>query len=323
MDIQYLLWLQDLRAATGGALDGLFLALSGLGEAVVPLLLACGIYWCLDKRTGIRLFFACNVGDLLNGALKLSFCVYRPWVRDARVQPARGALGGATGYSFPSGHSSKAVSAYGELAVTNRRRKPLAACLLALAALILFSRNYLGVHTPQDVLAGAAVGVAALCLARGTLRWADGGPRRDLLVMAAGLALCAAVIAYAVLKPYPMDYVNGVLLVDPVKMQPDAFSAAGAVAGLLLGWVWERRRVRFETAGSAVAKLIRFASGVFLLILLYFVVRKGLIALVGRNWGNLLGAFLPVLYAVAVHPLLFTRAESRLHRRRENAQAGV
>lgn len=120
---------------------------------------------------------------------------------------------------------------------------------------MLFSRNDLGVYTPQDILAGAATGVAASGLARGALRWADAGPRRDLLVL-------AAVIAYAALKPYPKDYVNGVLLVDPVKMQPDAFSVAGAVAGLLLGWVWERR-VRFETAGSVVAKLIRFASGVF------------------------------------------------------------
>lgn len=127
---------------------------------------------------------------------------------------------------------------------------------------MLFSRNDLGVYTPQDILAGAATGVAAPCLARGALRWADAGPRRDLLVLAAGLTPRAAVIAYAALKPYPKDYVNGVLLVDPVKMQPDAFSVAGAVAGLLLGWVWERR-VRFETAGSVVAKLIRFASGVF------------------------------------------------------------
>ncbi len=321
MDLSYLLWLQDLRAALGGALDGFFLVVSELGEAVLPLLIACGIYWCLNKRAGLYLFFTCNVGDLINGVLKLSCCVYRPWIRDARITPVEGALEGATGYSFPSGHSTKAVTAYGGLAVQSRGRKGAVAALIVLILLIMFSRNYLGVHTPQDVLAGAAAGLAALYLMGAVLRWAESARGRDLWVAGAGLALCAAAIVYVSLKPYPLDYVDGVLLVDPVRMQPDTYSAAGAVIGLLIGWLWERRYVRFETAGSVGTKLLRFASGVAVLVILFFGARKGLIALLGRNWGSLLGAMLPVLYAVAAHPLLFTRVENRAGRKAEREQA--
>ena len=39
---------------------------------------------------------------LVNGFLKVTFCVYRPWIRDARVQPDGNAVTAATGYSFPA-----------------------------------------------------------------------------------------------------------------------------------------------------------------------------------------------------------------------------
>lgn len=46
--------------------------------------------------------------------------------------------------------------------------------------LVMFSRNYLGVHTPQDVLTGAAVGLLSAFLLPCLLRWAEKGPNRGL-----------------------------------------------------------------------------------------------------------------------------------------------
>ena len=59
--------------------------------------------------------------------------------------------------SFPSGHSTVAFACATVLALSvPRLRWPL----VALAALIAFSRVYVGVHYPFDVLAGAALGMA-------------------------------------------------------------------------------------------------------------------------------------------------------------------
>ena len=59
-------------------------------------------------------------------------------------------------FSFPSGHATVAFASATILALAvPRLRWPL----FALAALIAFSRVYVGVHYPGDVLAGAVLGV--------------------------------------------------------------------------------------------------------------------------------------------------------------------
>lgn len=68
-------------------------------------------------------------------------------------------------YSFPSGHTSASFAAATAIYAIDRR---WGAAAYVLAALIGFSRLYLGVHFPTDVLAGAVVGIlaakAAQCL---------------------------------------------------------------------------------------------------------------------------------------------------------------
>jgi undecaprenyl-diphosphatase len=59
-------------------------------------------------------------------------------------------------HSFPSGHTATAVAG----AIVLSYFVPQAAPLFALlAALIAYSRLYVGVHYPLDVLAGAAIGL--------------------------------------------------------------------------------------------------------------------------------------------------------------------
>lgn len=314
MDISYLLWLQGIRETVDGALDGLIEGVSFLGDATVPLLLACLVYWCFDKRAGLFAMLGFNIGTFLNGVMKLSFCVYRPWVRDARVTPVAGTLEGATGYSFPSGHSTNAAAIYGGLGWQYRKRALLHVPLMALGLMILLSRNFAGVHTPQDVLVGAAVGAVALCLSGWLMRWADEGSNRDLWAALAGLALAAAALVYVSVKAYPMDYANGALLVDPVSMQPDTYAGVGAMTGMLWGWVVERRYARFTTQASAVQKLLRFVTGALVMAVIFFLAKKGLKALLGNNWGYLVTSLLAVFYAAGLHPVLFTRVERRFAR---------
>ncbi len=65
-------------------------------------------------------------------------------------------LVGAYGWSFPSSHAANSFAAGTFLALRFRRFRPI----LALSALVAYSRVYVGVHWPSDVLAGAALGAA-------------------------------------------------------------------------------------------------------------------------------------------------------------------
>lgn len=87
-----------------------------------------------------------------------------------RVRPAGEHLVSAYGFAYPSGHALLAVAFYGYLAVVagRRMRNPGRVLVGALAALLVFligwSRVYLGVHYPTDVLGGYLAGGAWVAL---------------------------------------------------------------------------------------------------------------------------------------------------------------
>jgi undecaprenyl-diphosphatase len=74
------------------------------------------------------------------------------------------------GYSFPSNHAS---NTFAGAAFLGSLYPPARIALLALAALIAYSRVYVGVHFPLDVLAGALWGLAVGLL--GALAWRRAG----------------------------------------------------------------------------------------------------------------------------------------------------
>lgn len=64
-------------------------------------------------------------------------------------------------YSFPSGHT---MSSFIAATIIMHFNKKLGAAAFVLAAMIAFSRLYLYVHFPTDVMAGALIGVAIGCI---------------------------------------------------------------------------------------------------------------------------------------------------------------
>jgi undecaprenyl-diphosphatase len=114
--------------------------------------------------------------DLLATVLKAATDRPRPFERLPEADPL---LGGTVGASFPSGHAATSFAGAVALALLVRRAVP---AIFLLAALVAFSRIYIGVHYPLDVLGGAALGAVvapAVLLAIRLPRWPSAGRRRS------------------------------------------------------------------------------------------------------------------------------------------------
>ncbi len=311
MDIEYLLFLQSVRDATGTLIPELLNFLSKLAVSEIPVMMICFVYWAFDRRAGKRLIGGLSLGLFANGLLKLTFCVYRPWVRDARVLPYGDSKVAATGYSFPSGHAAWSVSTFGGVGEWLRRegRRVLCALFWIFVALVLLSRNYLGVHTPQDVIVGLAATVLSMFAIDRIEAWTDKDPKRDFIVMAAGLALCITAAVYYQVKPYPLDYAaDGSLLVDPVKMTTDAYQGIGFLAGYVVSRAIERRGFDFDIK-ERLPKRDRVICAILALIPFYFMLTVGISlvkALLGSAAKNVIMFFLAHFYAMVIVPALMS-----------------
>lgn len=152
-DRAVLLWIEG---NVPGWLDGPMRAVTALGYywVVLPLLavVVALFYRARWRLSAVLLVVSTAGGAVLTTVLKNVFRRARPEIIDSGYA--------ADSFSFPSGHATLAVGFYGTLALilAYRLRGParwtVAAAGASLVLLIGFSRLYLGVHYPTDVLAG-------------------------------------------------------------------------------------------------------------------------------------------------------------------------
>ncbi|MBQ6971988.1 MAG: phosphatase PAP2 family protein [Synergistaceae bacterium] len=310
MDIEYLLMLQNFREATGNVLTPFMIWLSDFvhgGLLIVPIF----VYWCLSKRGGMFLMLSMSVGDFLNDILKMTFCVYRPFVKDARLIPAVKKL---SSYSFPSGHTTTATEIFGGVAVLSRKKSRLFSWLCAaLVLVVMFARNYLGVHTPQDVIVGLVAALAVMCALSVMMLHRE----RENLFMLLGIVFVAAGLAYVSLKSYPADVdANGKLIVNAAGKIGDLYLYGGSIAGLIVGRLAERRYIKFRESGFNVRGVIVSCVGLVLYYALYFTVRNDIVSFLApviTEWGGVfVHAFVSAFFAVAVWPCVIKLACRRV-----------
>ena len=305
MDIQYLLFLQDLRESLDGALNGFFLQISDWSSGIFVWMLACVMFWSVDKKVGSFLFLNVGFSRFLMQALKLTFCVYRPWIRSAQIMP----IEKAAGYSFPSGHSITAAANYGTLIERYRQHRPLCIFLILMIALTMFSRNYIGVHTPQDVVVGLLLGVVVVVCGARVWEWLEEHPGKDYLLPCIGGLMVALFLFYISMKSYPTHYVNGKLTVDPQKMMIDGYKDAGRLLGVTFGWFLERRLVNFTLAVPTARKVARACFGVLLLLLWEKGVMPAMSAAFSSAWAYFFACFMELILLFFLYPLCFVRGK--------------
>ena len=302
MDIEYLLLLQNFRESTNNVLTP-FLEQLSLFAVTYLIMIPAFVYWVISKKKGLYTLASYYLCCGVNAIVKLTACIYRPWIRDARVLPAGDAIHTATGYSFPSGHSSTAGPIYGGLAVVSRKwNKAVAVIFVLLALLTGFSRNYLGVHTPQDVAVGLLESVLSLFVMARIFHYLSEHPEKENRFLLASFLIGWLGIIYITFKPYPMTYIDGKLLVDPQKMMNDGYGDIALLIVFPIARLIERKWIRFEAAGLTAKGIILGICG---LIPLWFMIKymgAPLDAALGSHWGHFMTNTIKVLYCVALYP---------------------
>lgn len=268
MDIEYLLFLQNLRDALPDFVSKFMMFVSDL-DLVACYAIPLVLFWCVSKESGAFVTLSAGFGCALNQLLKTTFCVYRPWIRSEKILPYGNSKVSAGGYSFPSGHSAVASTIYGGVAQQYWKRKTLSLCMILLALLTGFSRNYLGCHTPQDVAAGLCEGAIVIAAIHFLTRWISKNEGRDKWILLGGILFALALIFYAEFKSYPKDFANGILIVDGESMKPEVYGDCARLMGFLLGWFLERRFVRFEISGGFRKNAFRAFIGIATVAVIY------------------------------------------------------
>lgn len=281
--------------------NGVMSAVTQLGGEVIFIVAAVVVFWCVSKWEGYYLMTIAFCGTVLNQFLKLICRVPRPWVRDPNFTIVESARAEATGYSFPSGHTQNAIGLFGGMARWGGRRW-VRLGLTALALVIAFSRMYLGVHTPADVGVSLVLAAALVLGLYPLMRRAQEKPRYMGYVLAAMLVVSGAFVVFVETYGFSAD-TDAENLASGIG---NAWKMLGAVAGMTLAWLLDRRYIHFETQAVWWVQVIKVAVGMALLLAIKSGLKAPLLALLGHE--GLAGGvryFLLVLVAGAVWPLAF------------------
>lgn len=317
MDLRYLLLLQQFRESTGELMTSFMMLITNfamIGSAVLCVI----VFWTVDIVLGYWLISNTVSGLFINNVIKLTACVYRPWIRWPQLDPPERAIESATGYSFPSGHTQVASSFFGTCSLSMwKKNNAVSAFCAAVILLTAFSRNFLGVHTLTDVLTSILISVVLIAVSARLFEKVQ--KDRSLLykLIAAGCVAAVLAIIYFTFKTYPMDYIDGDLIVDPVEMKNDGYAAAGAFLGVLAGAYIEIRYVRFTTDGTLPIKILRVLCGLPFILILMLVLKKPVYSLIGTAAGHFTIYTVAALYLVAGYPAVFT-AVRRYRNSRQN-----
>lgn len=163
LDGGVLLWMQEhLRGPVQDAVLGFYTTLGNAGLLFIALALLM-LCWKSTRKAGFTALLALAVGAICtNLILKNLVCRPRPWLDVAGLLPL---VTENDPNSFPSGHTTAAFA----FACALWRTAPKAWMkwtALAAAVLMGFSRLYVGVHYPTDVLTGVLIGLLAGWLAK-------------------------------------------------------------------------------------------------------------------------------------------------------------
>jgi membrane-associated phospholipid phosphatase len=227
-------------------LDMVFKSVTALGNEDFYYLLFPFVLWCVDLAVGTRIGITFLLSSYVNSGLKDFFALPRPFELDRTVGRYD-----VEGYGLPSGHAQLSVVVWGTVADALKKTWVWIAAIL-IAGLIGFSRVYLGVHFPSDVLAGWLVGALLLF----AYLWLHPPIEKGLGQGGLGVQLTATIgLSVALFALHPTE---------------DTATLTGILLGAGTGLVLLRRTLAYHAGGPLWKRAPRLLIGLAVLMGLRF-----------------------------------------------------
>lgn len=306
-------FLKLLEAHRNPILDKFFSAITYFGDEVLILGVAFIILWCMNKRMGYTIIYSVMLGVTFNQFLKGIFCIPRPWVRDPSFTIVEEARAAATGYSFPSGHTQNSTVMFGSVARSIKNRI-IRILMIVLILLIGFSRMYLGVHTPADVITSWILGTLLVLGVYPFLSRAENNRTFGILLNLFFLAISILLVVFTELSPVGV----GEAAKFAAEGVTNAYTILGVAAAFPIVWYLDAKKLKYDVKAVWWAQILKCLLGVAIVFGLRIGLKPVLAALVGsHNVGTAIRYFILALFGGTVWPLTF-RFWGRLGRQRGN-----
>lgn len=244
--IDIIIYIQQIH---GPVLDALFRTITSLGNAMAYILVLPFFFWCVDARLGAHAGLLFLSTSYVANGLKDVFRQPRPFQLDPSVK-----LANADGYGLPSFHTMEATIMWGMFALWYKKKWIWVVAVCAVV-LIGFSRIYLGVHFPTDVLVGFIMGVLALWF------YVSGGPALEEWIKSLDFkwqVVLAVIIPVILAVAHPTS---------------DVILIMSVLSGFCLGLALMNRYLSFSAGGPLWQRAARFLVGDAVIAILYFMPR--------------------------------------------------
>lgn len=263
-------FLHTLRNASNSFLDFIFEGITFFGEQYVYIVIVLLVYFAIDKRKAENIVYAIFASALVNGFVKLLVARPRPFSPDVSnpVTPARPET--ATGYSFPSGHTQNSAVTYSSVALQFRKRWLFIAVPILVVA-IGFSRLWLGVHYPTDVIAGLILGVGVAFFAYWITNKFCTTFKSKMMLYGISALIFLPIVIYFYIK-YKIGFAG---LADEevyvyYKLNRDIIISYGLLLGAFIAFIIEHKFVDFKDTPVLKTKILRFVFSLVFALGTYF-----------------------------------------------------
>jgi len=230
--------IRSIQQIMSPALDQLMIWVTMFAEETIIISILTFIFWNIDKKAGKRIGFVLITSMTLNNGLKELFNYDRPIGHEGIISLRTET---ATGAAFPSGHTQTATTFYVSLGLWFKKHWLLGLGII-IGLIVGFSRVYLGLHYPKDVVVGFTI------------------------------ALIVSLVFYYVMRDLRNDegIMLGVMIVLAagffVSHSEDFMKAYGLMIGFVFGIIFESRMIDFKMKAKFYQKIIRWLLGLAVII---------------------------------------------------------